>query len=223
MRFSFCFNASVMTEGRPNFSASWTFVRPTVHIMHHFRTLAAFITCSPYTATSLWWISQGLTFSACKNRITPRTSQPAGFDISAFIVSTYHTHNVKKFAAWTTPRNCPHSSGHITWLISYIETTARVVCANVLYVLDAPLICLRSLINMLHVLLLCVTFLRVSVVLLLTCDMYMSDLRHIHDPVLSFLKMEGLRLFYYVFFCFLTASMSVSVILVTRYAVTTIL
>jgi hypothetical protein len=27
---------------------------------------------------------------------------------------------------------------------------------------------------------------------LLTCDMYMSDLRHIHDPVLSSLKMEGL-------------------------------
>jgi hypothetical protein len=30
---------------------------------------------------------------------------------------------------------------------------------------------------------------------LLTCDMYMSDLRHIHDPVLSFLKMEGIRFF----------------------------
>jgi hypothetical protein len=30
---------------------------------------------------------------------------------------------------------------------------------------------------------------------LLTCDMYMSDLRHIHDPVLSSLKMEGIRLF----------------------------
>jgi hypothetical protein len=28
---------------------------------------------------------------------------------------------------------------------------------------------------------------------LLTCDMYMSDLRHIHDPVLSSLKMEGIR------------------------------
>jgi hypothetical protein len=33
---------------------------------------------------------------------------------------------------------------------------------------------------------------------LLTCDMYMSDLRHIHDPVLSSLKMEGIRL---LFFC----------------------
>jgi hypothetical protein len=32
---------------------------------------------------------------------------------------------------------------------------------------------------------------------LLTCDMYMSDLRHIHDPVLSSLKMEGIR---YTFF-----------------------
>jgi hypothetical protein len=30
---------------------------------------------------------------------------------------------------------------------------------------------------------------------LLTCDMYMSDLRHIHDPVLLSLKMEGIRFF----------------------------
>ena len=47
MRFTFCFNASVMTEARPDFWASWTSVRPFVNIMHHFRTLAAFITCSP--------------------------------------------------------------------------------------------------------------------------------------------------------------------------------
>ena len=67
---------------------------------------------------SLWWISQGLTFSACKNRITPRTSQLTGFDISAFIVSTYHTHNVEKFAARTVSGNCPHSTEHTTWLIS---------------------------------------------------------------------------------------------------------
>jgi hypothetical protein len=31
---------------------------------------------------------------------------------------------------------------------------------------------------------------------LLTCDMYMSDLRHIHDPVLSSFKMEGIRLIF---------------------------
>jgi hypothetical protein len=30
--------------------------------------------------------------------------------------------------------------------------------------------------------------------ILLTCDMYMSDLRHIHDPVFSSLKMEGIFL-----------------------------
>jgi hypothetical protein len=30
---------------------------------------------------------------------------------------------------------------------------------------------------------------------LLTCNMYMSDLRHIHDPVLSSLKMEGILFF----------------------------
>jgi hypothetical protein len=34
---------------------------------------------------------------------------------------------------------------------------------------------------------------------LLTCDMYMSDLRHtsIHDPLLSSLKMEGTRLLFF--------------------------
>jgi hypothetical protein len=33
---------------------------------------------------------------------------------------------------------------------------------------------------------------------LLTCDMYMSDLRYIHDPVLLSLKMEGIRLLYFI-------------------------
>ena len=47
MRFTFCFNASVMTEGRPDLSASWTSVRPFLNIVHNFRSLAAFITCSP--------------------------------------------------------------------------------------------------------------------------------------------------------------------------------
>jgi hypothetical protein len=31
---------------------------------------------------------------------------------------------------------------------------------------------------------------------LLTCDMYMCRLRHIHDPVLSSLKMEGIHLIF---------------------------
>jgi hypothetical protein len=30
-----------------------------------------------------------------------------------------------------------------------------------------------------------------------TCNMYMSGLRHTHDPVLSSLKMEGIRLFFF--------------------------
>jgi hypothetical protein len=29
-----------------------------------------------------------------------------------------------------------------------------------------------------------------------TCDMYKSSLRHIHDPVLSSLKMKGIRLLF---------------------------
>jgi hypothetical protein len=28
--------------------------------------------------------------------------------------------------------------------------------------------------------------------------MYMSDLRHIHDPVISSLKMEGIRLLFFI-------------------------
>jgi hypothetical protein len=34
---------------------------------------------------------------------------------------------------------------------------------------------------------------------LITCDMYMCRLRHIHDPVLSSLKMEGIHLLYSFF------------------------
>jgi len=79
-------------------------------------------------------------FFACKNRITPRTSQSAGFDICAFIVTTRCTHNVKNFAAPTAPDNYLHSTEHTTWLIWYNETTARVVCANVLYFPNNPLI-----------------------------------------------------------------------------------
>jgi hypothetical protein len=41
-----------------------------------------------------------------------------------------------------------------------------------------------------YVLMLCVS------VYFLTCDMYMSSLRHIHDPVLSSLKMKGIRLLF---------------------------
>jgi hypothetical protein len=42
-----------------------------------------------------------------------------------------------------------------------------------------------------HVLLLCIS------VIFLTCDMYKSSLRHIHDPVLSSLKMKGILSFYF--------------------------
>ena len=42
----------------------------------------------------------------------PRTSQSAGFDIGAFIVTTRYTHNVKIFAAPTAPGNYLHSTEH---------------------------------------------------------------------------------------------------------------
>jgi hypothetical protein len=42
-----------------------------------------------------------------------------------------------------------------------------------------------------------IIFKRISCTLL-TCDMYMSDLRHIHDLVLSSLNMEGIHLLYYL-------------------------
>jgi hypothetical protein len=38
---------------------------------------------------------------------------------------------------------------------------------------------------------------------LFVCDMYMCRLRHINDPVLSSLKMEGIRLLYIQIFIFL--------------------
>jgi hypothetical protein len=43
-----------------------------------------------------------------------------------------------------------------------------------------------------NVLLLCVS------VIFLTCDMYKSSLRHIHDPVLLSLKMKGIRLLFII-------------------------
>jgi hypothetical protein len=58
-----------------------------------------------------------------------------------------------------------------------------------------------------HVLLLCISFLRVLVVLYLR-DMYMCRLRLINGSVLSSLKMEGIRLLFlllYVFFVLLYA------------------
>ena len=63
---------------------------------------------------------------------------PAGFDIGAFIVTTRYTHNVKKFTAPTAPSNYLHSTEHAKWLIWYNETTARVVCANILYFPNSP-------------------------------------------------------------------------------------
>jgi hypothetical protein len=45
-----------------------------------------------------------------------------------------------------------------------------------------------------------IVFTRISCTLL-TCDMYMSDLRHIHDPVLSSLKVEGIRLLVFLWHC----------------------
>jgi hypothetical protein len=40
-----------------------------------------------------------------------------------------------------------------------------------------------------------IIFTRISCTLF-TCDMYMCRLRHINDPVLSSLKMEGIRLLF---------------------------
>jgi hypothetical protein len=53
-------------------------------------------------------------------------------------VTIRYTHNVKNFAAPTSPGNYLHSTEHTKWLIWYNETTARVVCANVLYFPNSP-------------------------------------------------------------------------------------
>jgi len=85
-------------------------------------------------------------------------------------------------------------------------------------------ICLRLNLYMPHVLLLCCYAYR----LYLTCDMYKSSLRLIHDPVLLPLKVEvtcyinflAYCLSYSAFFCFLMASILVSAILVARNVIT---
>ena len=47
MRFNFCFNAFVMTEGRPDLSASWTSVRQFLNIVHIFGHWPRSLTCLP--------------------------------------------------------------------------------------------------------------------------------------------------------------------------------
>jgi len=64
-----------------------------------------------------------------------------GFDISAFIVTTRYTHNVKTFAAPTAPGNYLHSTEHTKQLIWYNETPAPVLCANILYFPNANVLC----------------------------------------------------------------------------------
>jgi hypothetical protein len=49
-----------------------------------------------------------------------------------------------------------------------------------------------------HVLLLCISFFMRIGCTLFTCDMYMCHLRHINDSVLSSLKMEGIRLLFFL-------------------------
>jgi len=93
--------------------------------------------CAPFSDTghvhNMFAIDRNkslVNFTNCKNRIAPRTSQSAGFDISAFIVTTRYTHNVKKFAAHSASGNYLHSTEHTTWLIWYNDTTVRVVGTN---------------------------------------------------------------------------------------------
>jgi hypothetical protein len=59
--------------------------------------------------------------------------------------------------------------------------------------------CLRLDLYMSNVLLLCIIifFTRIDYTLL-TCDIYQFSLRHINDPVLSSLNMEGIRFFYVI-------------------------
>jgi hypothetical protein len=49
-----------------------------------------------------------------------------------------------------------------------------------------------------------------------TCDTYMSRLRHINDPLLSSLKMEGIRLCFSTFFLLNEAAAVESETLVVR-------
>ena len=133
MWFTFCFNASVMTEGRPDLSASWTSVRPFLNIV------------SPFSDTGR--VRNMFTIDCNKSSVNFtgsnvfrlwKLNHASHLTVGGIWYRRIHCHNVKTFAARTSPGNYLHSTKHTTWLIWYNETTAQVVCANVLYFPNNP-------------------------------------------------------------------------------------
>ena len=112
MRFTFCFNAHVMTEGRPGSLSVMNICSPIPKHCAPFSDTGRVhnmfaIDCNKSSVNFTW----SNVFRLQKSN-TPRTSQSAGFDIGAFIVTTCYTHNAKKFAAPTAPGNYLHSTEH---------------------------------------------------------------------------------------------------------------
>ncbi|KAG8276053.1 hypothetical protein J6590_073207 [Homalodisca vitripennis] len=62
--------SSVITDDRPDRGSSWTFSRPSLKALTHFRTLLSLIAFGPYTSFICRRISAAETFLAVKNRIT---------------------------------------------------------------------------------------------------------------------------------------------------------
>jgi hypothetical protein len=93
----------------------------------------------------------------------------------------------------------PYHTAHVTSHRGHCPLLVRISCIT--WRISKLLETLTFLCVMLHILLLCVLFFTRIGCTLLMCDRYMSDLRHIDDPVLSSLKMEGIRLLLQIFFC----------------------
>ncbi len=62
--------SSEITDGRPDLSSSCTLVRPSSNILHQALMFLYDIPSAPYTVFKRREIFVGITFSACKNRIT---------------------------------------------------------------------------------------------------------------------------------------------------------
>lgn len=85
-------------DGRPDCTSSCTSVLLPLNQGHHLCTFPSFMTSSPYTLTSRWWISAGQMFFAFEVQITERTSQPAGLVIDMVLYKALRHSN--QFTQW---------------------------------------------------------------------------------------------------------------------------
>jgi hypothetical protein len=66
-------------DGHPDCTTLCTSVLPPLNRWHHLRTFPSFMTTSPYTSTSWWWILAGQMFFVFKNQINHWTHHTTGW------------------------------------------------------------------------------------------------------------------------------------------------